>query len=230
MNLTQTTSKLIQDLQTQSLTRSSLWDYYNQILRNFGEIQSFQSESTFQYASLLLTTILDDDGFRLDSDQRQTMATLAYYIVSKGLFEKIYDENRLGIADPHKSVELCNLLGVRLSILETCSQSINYSLKVSSVMPLDKNWSPYSGSSSDTKFFNEMRIYDAYVIDDRARGSEGYFINQGSKQISRDVLNEFSEYIPTYINESMMKGFGNHKMFFEYLENRFEKERDFDFS
>lgn len=230
MSLTSLTENLISDLQFGNLKRNSLIQYYLHIKRNFEEIDEFIDYDDYKKCALLLGILLEVDGYLTDPDERQAVATVSYYIVTKGLFKEVYDENRMGIANPGMPFELTELLGARLSIMNDAPQSLKYSLTSSGTVPIDTNWSPYSGSNSSDKTFDKMKIYDAYLIDDRSRGSYGLFINPECIKMSREILQNYSHYSGAELNDFVMQGYKNHKDFFEYLEKRFERDRDFDFS
>jgi acetone carboxylase gamma subunit len=136
----------------------------------------------------------------------------------------------MGIADFKKPFELTELLGARLSIMNDAQQSIKYSLSASGTLPIDRNWSPYSSTNPSDKVFRNMRIYDAYLIDDRSKGPFSAFINPECVKMSKKILQIYIDYSGEELNDMVMQGYNNHKKFFEYLEDRFENDKDFDFS
>ncbi|KEY20336.1 hypothetical protein [Kaistella antarctica] len=230
MKLNQQTHKLMSDLESEFLPRSILYAYYQTVLSNFQDVKGFGNCEDFQYCSLLLTMMLDDEGFTFDADERQKIASIAYYIVSKGLFKNIYDENGGEFADASKSSEHANLLGVRLSILQNTSQSIKYSLNDSGIIPIDVHWSPYSTSNNNDQFLGEMKFHDAYVISRNCETPFGLFINSGSIEVSEIEMQGYYHKNDEEKHVISTNGFNNHKKFFNYLQNRFENVKDFDFS
>lgn len=230
MNLKQQTHKLMSDLQSEYLERGVLYNFYKNILAKFNEIKEFENCSDFQYCALLLTMMLDDEGFTFDVEERQKIATIGYYILSKGLFKNIYNESESEYTEPSKSSELANLLGVRLSILQNSSQSIKFSLTESGVVPFDRNWTSFSNNNKDDKFLEDMKFYDAFTITEKAKEPYGLFINSGSMQVANSEINGYEHSNSEYKTGKSKAGFGNHKKFFKYLEERFEVDRDFNFS
>lgn len=230
MSLSNLTNDLILDLQNGNLSRNSIIQYYNYIKKNIEEVNNFTSYRDYKHSALILGILLEVEGYLTDPDERQAVVTLAYYTITKGLFNEIYDEERVGITDRNKSLELTELLGARLSIINDAEQSLKYSLNSSDTIPIDDSWSPFSSSQPADKILTNMKTYDAYLIDDRSRGVSGAFINPEIISISKQVLQYCNHYSGAELNSMMMMGYKNHKDFFEYLEDRFENEKDFDFS
>ena len=91
MSLSSLTETLISDLQLGKLTRNALIQYYLHIKRNFEEIKEFTDYQDYKKCALLIGILLEVDGYLTDSDERQAVASLAYYITTKGLYENVYD-------------------------------------------------------------------------------------------------------------------------------------------
>ena len=230
MSLSNVTNDLIIELQNGTLARNSIIQYFNNIKRNITEVNNFSSYRDYKHSALILGILLEVDGYLTDPDDRQAVVTVAYYIITKGLFNEIYDEGRVGIADLSKSHQLAELLGARLSIINDAEQSLKYSLNSSGIIPIDATWSAFSSSQPADNVLKNMKIYDAYLIDDRSYGVSGAFINPEIVKISQQVLQYYNHYSGADLNSIMMTGYKNHKDFFEYLEDRFENDNDFDFS
>lgn len=231
MSLSNLTQTIIVEWQNDGISRNSLLQYFNYIKRNLKEINAFIDYKDYKHCTLVLGLLLEVDGYLTDPDDRQAVATIAYYIITKGLFTEIYDGNRIGITNSAKSFELTELLGARLSIINDAPQSIKYSLNSSGTIPIDRNWSPFSTSQPVDRTLENMKIYDAYLIDDRRYDPVvGNFINPEIISMAEKILERHSHNSGQDLNMKMMDGYKEHKEFFEYLENRFEEENDFDFS
>ena len=208
-----------------------LIQYYLQIKRNFEEIKEFTDYEDYKKCALLIGILLEVDGYLTDPDERQAVASVAYYITTKGLYENVYDEERTGILDFEKPMEVVELFLARQSIMFDAENSLKYSLKISGCVKIPSGYSPFSSFKPEDEIYKKMQIYDAYIIDDRSHNPfVNSFLDVKILNLSRHIMQDISHKSGNEIHELLVEGYKIHRKFFEYLENRFENEKDFDFS
>lgn len=230
MSLYNLTQELTINLEEGNLKIFRIFEYFQYITDNYEEIEEFEHYTDYKKSCALLEILLNGEEYVDDPDERQAIASVAYYILTKGLFNNIYDENRIGdieYGDPH---ELINFLGARLRIMSYAPQSIKYSLTSSGSLPRNKFDTIYSSSNASDKILDNMLIYDAYLI--KLNNPESFQLLVGSQniQLSNEVLGYYNYFSEHQLNNILDEGYKNHRALFEYLERKFEIENNFDFS
>jgi len=227
MKLKNQSNILIDNLSKGKLTYDSITNFYQEILNNFDEIKEFDDYSNYKKTALILSLMLEIKDFVTDPDERQKIASISYYIVTKGLYKFIYENDSVSL---WKEVEFSDLIATRLSIINDSLDSIKYTLNVSNTISDNLSWNPYSTLPSlAEETLDEMRIYDALNLFKLKNSVSNIYIHPNAFEIGDNVINEFNYMNMLQLERKCEQGYKSHLLLYKYLENRFQVYKDFEF-
>lgn len=217
--------ELINDLKNDNLTKSNLRDYYRMVLNNFEQVINFSDYSDYRFSGAIFGVMLEINDFENDPDIRQSMASIGFYILSKGMEKFCLDQNNYFITD--KSIEQIELISSRLSVLLASSASMKFSLRLSKPNT-NPYYSPmmdrYEAESSD---YSDIILCDSYTVKYLCSNPVNeMFLNESAK-FANKTYERFAGY--GNISERVENGRECQIRLYEFLKNQFEIEKDYTF-
>ena len=219
------TIELIGHLQNGNLTKSSLRDYYRLVLNDFEDLLDFENYSYYRFSGSLFGVMLEIDDFEDDPEVRQSIASLGFYILSKGMEKFCLNNDGHFLAD--KSIEQIELISSRISLLLESNASIKYLLRLSK-----PNTNPYYTPLMD-RYEDEARDYSDILLCDSysvkylcTKPGNAMFMNEASK-FGNQVYERFADY--GNIPDRIENGRDSQIRLYKYLKNRFENNQKYTF-
>jgi hypothetical protein len=224
-NIKLKTIELIKNLQNNSLEKSDLRIYYRMVINNFTQIIDFEEHSDYRFSGALFGVMLEINNFEDDPDVRQSIASIGFYILSKGMDKFCLDQNNHFKSD--KSIEQIELISSRISLLLESSASIKFSLRLSKPKT-NRYYSPlmdrYEDESED---YTDMILYDSYSVKYLCtKPGHAIFMNESLK-FANQTYERFADY--GNIQERIENGRNSQIRLYEYLKIRFEIDKEFTF-
>lgn len=219
------TLRLINALQNRNLLKSDLRNYFSLVINNFEQIISFNNYSDYRFSGAIFGIMLEIDDFEDDPNIRQSMASIGFYILSKGMEKFCLNENNHFKSD--KAIEQIELISSRISLLLESNASIKYSLRLSK-----PNTNPYYSPLFDrfqeeSKDYSDMILCDSYTVKYLcSKPGMELFMNESLK-FANNTYERVSDY--GNVSERIENGRNTQIRLYEYLKDRFEKRRNFNF-
>lgn len=219
------TTELIKNLQSNSLTKYNLKEYYNLVVSNFNEVINFEQYSDYRFAGVLFGTMLEISDFETDSDIRQSIASIGFYLTSKGMEKFCLEENNY--LKPDKSIEQIELVSSRISLLLESSSSIKYSLRLAKPIT-DKYYTPlmdrYQVESQD---YEDIILCDSYIVKILcSKPGIGVFMNE-ALEFANKTFERSSDY--GNIQERVENGRNSQIRLYNFLKHKFEIDKEYSF-
>jgi hypothetical protein len=224
-NIKLKTIELINDLKNNNLTKSNLKTYYRMVINNFNQIINFDDYSDYRFSGAIFGVMLEIDDFEDDPDIRQSMASIGFYILSKGMEKFCLDHNNHFKSD--KSIEQIELISSRISLLLESNASIKYSLRLSK-----PNTNPYytplmDNYREESNDYSDIILCDSYSVKYLcSKPGNALFMNE-SLNFANQTYERFADY--GNIQERVENGRNSQIRLYEFLKKRFENDKEFTF-
>jgi len=224
-------NSLIKKAAQNQLKRSDLREFYHECKNNFSDIEKFSNCDEYKNVGALFSIMLEINNSDEDVEKRQSKSALGYYILSYGVYNKIFDN--YGNIKPDKLLDYIQLLKFRLFLLLNSKDNMKYTISKIPNRPTDKYWSPLSDSYNS--YNAEMDSYVAMTISDAGEikriGSQYIaFFEQEAVNLATGIINNNSYQLKnSSIEDKIAEGKTEHRLLFQYLDNKFRVNHSFKF-
>lgn len=221
MVIEQTSEQLMKNLMDDTLTYEELRNFYHLVINNFDEIINFNSHKPYKNVGNLFTLMLEIDNFENDPDNRQSFASLGYYVLCKGM-EKFGLEENGNFKIGKYSVQI-ELLSPRISIMLASKISMQYCLSEISDK-VDEYFTFANHLRKESFDLEDMILCDSYTVKYLCSIDMNPVFYFGANKHSLEIYQKYSTYGD--LEKRIENGRNTQIKLFNHLKNKIELQKN----